>query len=152
MLRYLIFILVLSAVLSSVSCVVIMFPIPEKEMQIPGVEGIILDAGKPLAEHTVILRMGRVNNGWRYSAQTVTSENGEFLIQGKGSFRPVTFVYTGPVNFGASEYELVLRYADGNETILHRDFLPNSPQSKKKIRFECDVALCRAGCCRAVSE
>lgn len=150
--RYLILVVLLAAALASSSCVVILFPIPDKETKIPSIEGIMRDDGKPLAEHTVIFRMGRVNDGWRYAAQTVTSANGGFLIPGKSNFRPVTILYTAPVDFGMSEYELVLRYADGNETVLYRNFLPKPPNTKKKIRFECDLVQCRAGCCKAIEE
>lgn len=147
MVRYAIFAVALVIAVFTFSCV----PVPHMETQIPTVEGVLLDGQKPVAGHTIIFRLGLGGN-WRYTAQTVTSAGGEFHIPGKSRFEPVMYVPLGPVNYGISEYELVLRYPDGSETVLHRYFVVNPPGTTKRIKLECDLEKCKVGCCKAIEE
>ena len=150
--RHPIFIILLFAALSTSSCAVNVFPIPHMETQIPDIEGTLLDDGKPVVEHTVIFRYGRVDEGWLYTAQAITSAEGRFLIPGKSKFRPITILFGIPVNFGTSEYQLVLRHKDGRETVLQDYFTPNPPHTPKKIGLQCDLSRCSEEYCRIVPE
>jgi hypothetical protein len=129
--------------MSSSACVippVAILPIPHMETTVSSVEGIIRNNSDPVGNRTVVLKWGRLaNDEWEYSAETKTSEKGEFQFPGKSTFKPVTTIIA--VADCRFSYRLALKAPEQGSGIIlaEEDFLFGCTPPKR-IRVHCDLA------------
>jgi len=110
------------------------------ETTVSTVEGIIRNDGEPVGSRTLALKWGRLpNEKWEYSAETKTSDKGEFQFPGKSTFKPIeTIVAAADCSFS---YRLVLKDPEqGSEITLADEHFLFGCTPPKRVRLNCDLA------------
>jgi len=123
------------------ACYVFILPIPHTETTICEIEGVVKSNGEPVVGQTVVFNWGSVDKDkWEYTAETKTSEKGEFHFAGKSRFMPVLIGIAGVADCQFS-YRLILKCPEeGNEIVLADESFLFGTVPPKRLRVKCDLA------------
>jgi len=116
-------------------------PYPPTETTISEIEGVVKSNDEPVAGQTVVFNWGSVDKDkWEYTAETKTSEKGEFHFPGKSRFIPVVISTVGVADCQFS-YRLILKCPEeGNEIVLADESFLFGTVPPKRLRVKCDPA------------